>query len=326
MDARDVMNSNVVTVPTDCPTRKIARLLVENSISAVPVIDAAGKVVGMVSEGDLLRFGGKDQQSRRDWWLAMLAEGNMLSQDFLQQAMDADLKAEAVMTAPIIAVQESTPIDEIAQLLASHKIKRVPVLRDGSLVGIVSRADLLKALAQTRQPGHAGLLGFMHIGGSVEPKKDKNPAFESGPAASADDFSRLVDQFEQSKNQQIEFARREANLHRQAEVETLLTHHLSDSSWEEILRRARAAAAQGERECLLLRFPSELCSDGGRAINAPEPNWPQSLRGEPAELFRRWDLELRPKGFGMIARILTFPGGFPGDVGLFLSWGGPQKH
>ena len=72
---------------------------------------------------------------------------------------------------------------------------------------------------------------------------------------------------------------------------------------------------------MLLRFPSQLCSDGGRAINVPDPDWPKSLRGEPAELYLRWEHDLKPQGFHLQAQILEFPGGYPGDIGLFLVWG-----
>jgi hypothetical protein len=71
----------------------------------------------------------------------------------------------------------------------------------------------------------------------------------------------------------------------------------------------------------MLRFPSQLCSDGGRAINAPDPDWPKTLRGEAAELYLRWERELRPRHLHIAARVLEFPGGVPGDIGLFLCWG-----
>ena len=72
---------------------------------------------------------------------------------------------------------------------------------------------------------------------------------------------------------------------------------------------------------MLLHFASKLCSDRGRAINGMEPTWPATLRGEAAELYLRWEHELKPNGFHLAARLLDFPGGMPGDVGLFLVWG-----
>jgi hypothetical protein len=97
--------------------------------------------------------------------------------------------------------------------------------------------------------------------------------------------------------------------------------HVSDSQWHQILHRAHEAAARGEFESLLLRFPAAMCADGGRAINVPDPEWPRTLRGEPAEVYLRWERDLRPRGFGIGARIINFPDGIPGDAGLYLIWG-----
>jgi hypothetical protein len=114
-----------------------------------------------------------------------------------------------------------------------------------------------------------------------------------------------------------EEARREA---RRARVAQLCDERLSEDEWRTKLERALEAAARGEKEFLLLRFPSELCEDGGRMINAPDPDWPSTLRGSAADVFARWHEELKPRGFGLVARILEFPGGFPGDAGLTLTW------
>jgi hypothetical protein len=114
-----------------------------------------------------------------------------------------------------------------------------------------------------------------------------------------------------------EIARRTA---REAQVAAMREERLDDDGWRIRLERALEAAARGEKEFLLLRFPSELCEDGGRMINAPDPEWPTSLRGPAADVHARWHDELRSRGFGLTARVLEFPGGFPGDAGLFLTW------
>ena len=147
MDAFDVMTTSVVTVGPETPMRKIAELLLEHSISAVPVVDETGAVIGMVSEGDLLRDSAEDRLARRDWWLSMLAEGEPLSPQFLA-SLNGHRTARDIMSAPVVSVTEHTDITEIGKLLATHKIKRVPVIRDERIVGIVSRADLIRALAQ----------------------------------------------------------------------------------------------------------------------------------------------------------------------------------
>ena len=145
--AREIMTANVVSVRPDTPTREVARLMLDNRISAVPVADDNGAPLGMVSEGDLIDRGELDREVRRDWWLAMLAEGESLSQDFLSSLHAPKWTAGDVMTAPVVAVDEDAKIREIARLLDTHRIKRVPVLRGGRLVGIVSRADLVRAMA-----------------------------------------------------------------------------------------------------------------------------------------------------------------------------------
>jgi hypothetical protein len=92
-----------------------------------------------------------------------------------------------------------------------------------------------------------------------------------------------------------------------------------------MIARARAAAAAGLTDHVLIRFPAKLCTDGGRAINAPDPHWTETLRGEPADVFRRWRNELQPRGFRLAAQIIDFPGGVPGDAALFLIWGAGAK-
>mgnify|MGYP001267655654 CR=1 FL=1 len=114
-----------------------------------------------------------------------------------------------------------------------------------------------------------------------------------------------------------EAARREARTLRVAQMRE---ERLDDDGWRDRLARALEAAARGEKEYLLIRFPSELCDDGGRMINAPDPDWPQTLRGQAADVYARWHEELKPRGFGLTARILEFPDGFPGDAGLSLTW------
>ncbi len=147
MNARDIMTTEVVSAGPDTTTGEVARLLLDNGISAVPVVDGAGAPIGMVSEGDLIGRNDTDREARRDWWLAMLAEGEDLSPEFLGQLRTKERSARDVMAAPVVTISEETEVGEIARLLAAHRIKRVPVVRDGRLVGIVSRADLLRTLA-----------------------------------------------------------------------------------------------------------------------------------------------------------------------------------
>ena len=113
-----------------------------------------------------------------------------------------------------------------------------------------------------------------------------------------------------------------AVIQRRERVKVLIDQHIDDTKWRGLLDQARQVAERGEKEYLLLRFPSALCTDGARAINnPPNPDWPKTLQGEALELYARWRDQLSPRGFHLAARLLDFPGGQPGDVGLFLFWG-----
>jgi hypothetical protein len=143
----------------------------------------------------------------------------------------------------------------------------------------------------------------------------------SGDQLEAADFRRIVAGFEQQERQkQLEHTRAAAERLR-FKVTELRAQHVSDEQWHGLLRKARDAAEHGRKEFPLLRFPSQLCSDGGRCINVPDPGWPATLRGESAEIYMRWQRDLKPHGFGLAAQILEFPDGVPGDAGLFLVWG-----
>ncbi|HXQ42036.1 MAG TPA: CBS domain-containing protein [Candidatus Udaeobacter sp.] len=143
------MTTTVIVVAPETPARKIAKILLDNGISAVPVVGADGDLLGMVSEGDLLGRRQEERNRRRDWWLALLAEGGFFKDEIVAQLQSNELTAEDLMSTPVVTVSESTFDTEIAALLSKNKIKRVPVIRDGKVVGIVSRADLV--LAQSGQ-------------------------------------------------------------------------------------------------------------------------------------------------------------------------------
>jgi hypothetical protein len=108
---------------------------------------------------------------------------------------------------------------------------------------------------------------------------------------------------------------------RRDEARQLLAVELTEQHWQHVLAEARLAAQKGEQEHLILQFPCELCTDHGRAVNGPDPSWPTTLRGIAAQVFMRWKKDLRSRGFGLQARVIDFPDGLPGHVGLFLVWG-----
>ena len=144
MHAADVMTQNVVSVQASTEVRDIAQLLLKHRISAVPVVDDNHRVIGMVSEGDLMRRVENDTENRHAWWLARLL---LPAEEPAEYIKSHGRKASDVMTRQVITVAEDAPLHEIASLLERHHIKRVPVLRDNKLVGIISRANLLHGLA-----------------------------------------------------------------------------------------------------------------------------------------------------------------------------------
>lgn len=144
MLARDVMTTPVVAVRPEAAVQDIAALLLECRISAVPVTDDEGRVRGIVSEGDLINRADAGTRHRRSWWLEVLKDPEQQSLEYLRTHGQ---HAEDVMTRDVVAVTEDAPLPQIAALLEKHHVKRVPVLRDGKLVGIVSRANLLQGFA-----------------------------------------------------------------------------------------------------------------------------------------------------------------------------------
>jgi CBS domain-containing protein len=332
MQARDVMTKAVVTVAPETPIGKIASLLLEKRISGLPVVDETGSVIGMVTEGDLLKSNAPDREKRREWWLTLLAEGEALSKEFLSTIRNNHRSAREIMSAPVVTVSEDTDIAEIGKLFTTLKIKRVPVTRDGRITGIVARADLVRVVAsqQAEPRQEEGLfswtLRFDPFKSAETPSKPvQTVAVPEEDGLSATNFRHLVDDAASQKAHQAENQRHAAEEQRNARMKELIDHHLTDDHWRGVLHQARIAAEHGEREILVLQFPHELCSDGGRAINVAEPDWPSTLRGEAAEAYLRFERDLKPRGFRLIAKVISFPDGYIGDIGLFLHWGGEKK-
>jgi CBS domain-containing protein len=153
MRAVEVMTTKVITVGENASVAEVAKLLAEHGISAVPVVDKDNRVIGMVSEGDLLHRTETGTEQRRSWWLEMMASTNQIAGDYIK-SHSASVKD--VMTRDVISVTDTTPLADIAILLEANRIKRVPVVRDGKLVGIVSRANLVRALAMSTSEPSSG--------------------------------------------------------------------------------------------------------------------------------------------------------------------------
>ncbi len=144
MKVRDIMSTKVVTVSPSTTVRDIAGLMVDKHVSGLPVLSDSGTLVGLVSEGDLLRRPELGTQKHRRRWVSFFIGVDEQAREFTKTHA---LRAGDVMTEQVIHVSEQTPLGDVVGLMEKHNIKRLPVLSDGKLVGIVSRADLLRALA-----------------------------------------------------------------------------------------------------------------------------------------------------------------------------------
>jgi CBS-domain-containing membrane protein len=148
MKAADVMVANVISVTPDVLVQDVAYILLSNRISAVPVIDDDGQLLGIVSEGDLMRRAEAGTGRHRSWWLAMLTRPEVLAADYVREHTR---KITDVMTRNVVTATPDTSLQDIATLLEKNGIKRLPIVDGGKVVGIVSRANLLQALASTRK-------------------------------------------------------------------------------------------------------------------------------------------------------------------------------
>jgi CBS-domain-containing membrane protein len=144
MKVHDVMTWGAITVEPDASVARAVRLMLQNKISGLPVLDGEGQLVGMVTEGDFLRRGELGTQRQRPRWLEFLLGPGRLAAEYVRSSGQ---KVGEVMTIEPWTVTLETPLDEVVRLMERHRIKRLPVVQDGKLVGIVSRANLLHALA-----------------------------------------------------------------------------------------------------------------------------------------------------------------------------------
>jgi hypothetical protein len=203
------------------------------------------------------------------------------------------------------------------------------------MVGIVSRSDLVRAMA-TQIPKRAmeesvgGLLslftGMMQTG--VRPENAPASALAAvaeKPPVTAGSFRELMTIAKQVGRDDAVAVKHLAALERQRQIEAMLLEHLDKQLWVKLLDRSQAAATQGESSLELIRFPCDLCSDGGRKIDVAEIDWPSTLRGEAAEVYSRWERELRPGGFRLRAQIVEYLDGIPSNIVLALSWAASES-
>jgi CBS domain-containing protein len=181
MKAADVMITNVIAVGPDACVQDVARILLDSRISAVPVIASDGKLLGIVSEGDLMRRAEAGTGRRRPWWLAILTGREVLANEYIREH---SRRVTDVMTRNVVTAAADTPLSTIANLLEKNAIKRVPIVEEGKVIGIVSRANLLQALASpgTRAKSAVELWGIVD---SASEKKAVRVAAEVTPGVRA---------------------------------------------------------------------------------------------------------------------------------------------
>ncbi len=308
MIARDLMNSDFPFVTVDADLDYVAKLLADCGLGAVPVVDAQRSPIGIVTRSNLEDARSADASELGDIPAFLL-------HNRVKPAFHANGRAlRDVMTAPVVFAASAAPLKDIAKLMETRRLKRVPVVDGDRLVGVILRKAVMEAVngdgtaTRSRPVLTIAALERDHC-----------------PVATASEFRELAAAHEQLMEAERATLKHAAEELRDRRIKELAARRLTDSQWREMLSLARRGAAAGLREHMLIRFPSQLCVDGGRAINAPDPNWPQTLRGEPADVFRRWRNELQPHGFRIAAQIVDFPEGVPGDAALFLMWGGGDK-
>ena len=148
MTASDIMAKDVLTVRPDASVREIAEILLARRISALPVVDEANNLLGIISEADLIHRAEVGTERPYSWWVEFLTGREDLAQDFIKAHAR---RAADLMTRKVVTVTAGTPLREIVGLLERHGIKRVPVVDNGKVIGIVSRANLVQALLQSQQ-------------------------------------------------------------------------------------------------------------------------------------------------------------------------------
>ena len=334
---RDIMTSPVVTIGPDDGARTAAEAMLRLRSSGLPVGDKEGRPLGVVSESDFRFADSTTRAEQREAWVKILSGGQDMAGAYLDALERESENVRQIMARPALCVDEDAPVSEAADVMGAHRVKRLLVLREGAVVGVVTRSDLLRfftpaehapakpvtpeAFDVARQEARIKLQKLKSARtASPEAAPPPEPELPEGGVDAAM-LKAMVGDFERSKVQAKEGAVRQAREKRDEQVKELLASRYGEAELAQLMNLAREAARRGETGVVALTFPAALCVDGGRAINLPDPDWPASLRGKAADFFLRWDKELRPLGFALSARIASFPDGFPGDAELSLVWG-----
>ena len=160
MRVKDVMTVNVICIEADEPVLKAARLMLQNRISGLPIVDNDGELVGIVTEGDFLRRSELGTQRQRPKWLELIIGPGRLAQEYTHSS---GRKVEDIMTPDPRTIGEDETLEAVVDKMERHCVKRLPVVRGGRVVGIISRANLMHALASVTREGPAPAAGDVAI-------------------------------------------------------------------------------------------------------------------------------------------------------------------
>ena len=172
MNAADVMTGQVISIAPDASILEMTRLMLQHKISGLPVIDRAGNLVGIVTEGDFLRRTEIGTERKRPHWLEFLTGRSRLADEYIHSHAR---KVEEVMTPIPVTISEDTPLDEVVHLMERYRVKRLPVVRGREVIGIVSRANLLHALASLARTDPAAAPDDAAIRNQVTAEMSKQP-------------------------------------------------------------------------------------------------------------------------------------------------------
>jgi CBS domain-containing protein len=300
--------------------------MIDLRVSGLPVVDGEGRPLGVVSETDFRYADAAEREKQREAWVRYVSEGQGISSAYLDALEREADQVERIMARPAICIDEDASLVDAAALLASKRIRRLVVTRDGKVTGVITRASLLRFFAPERndpRPSPAAFEEAIEAAGLPVVKLTPAPPPPPPPegVSSAAELKKLVGDFERRKAAMKDDAARQGHASRDELIKQMLRATFSDSEMKQLLSLAFEAARRGETGCVAMTFPAALCADGGRTINLPSPEWPASLRGKAADFFLRWEKELKPLGYALSARISSFPEGFPGDAELSLVWG-----
>lgn len=184
MKVHEIMTPEVVAVGPETSVKEIAKIMSERRISGVPVVTADGSVIGIVSQSDLLHRAELGTERRRKWWLQFLADDRQLAREFTQAH---GRHARDVMARTVITIPADATLAEAADMLDSHRIKRMPVVRDGNLVGMLTRGDLVRALAETEDGKPTDAIGDADIYAALYQRLRREPWLRATLIAAAVD-------------------------------------------------------------------------------------------------------------------------------------------